>query len=92
MQEYRSTRDNYYTHAFQDIMDSLGYILVSEEFYDNSRRSIRTFDGMSINNDHPNFEDYKATGTYDHGVICATFKYKPISGSGQPINVAIRRA
>jgi predicted extracellular nuclease len=78
LQEYRSTRDVYYTHIFHDVMESLDHILVSEEFYDNSRRRIWMFDGMSVNNDHLNFEDHKATGTNDHGVICATFKYKPI--------------
>jgi endonuclease/exonuclease/phosphatase family metal-dependent hydrolase len=78
LQEYRSTRDVYYTHIFQDVMESLDHILVSEEFYDNSRRRIWMFDGMSVNNDHLNFEDHKATGTNDHGVICATFKYKPV--------------
>jgi predicted extracellular nuclease len=77
LQEYRSTRDVYYTHIFQDIMESLDHILVSEEFYDNSRQRIWMFDGMSVNNDHMNFDDHKATGTNDHGVICATFKYNP---------------
>ena len=59
-------------------MESLDHILVSEEFYDNSKRRIWMFDGMSVNNDHLNFDDHKTTGTNDHGVICATFKYKPI--------------
>lgn len=79
LQEYRSSRDVYYTHIFQDVMESLDHILVSEEFYDNSRRRIWMYDGMSVHNDHLNFEDHKAAGTNDHGVICATFKYKPIN-------------
>ena len=79
LQEYRSARDVYYTHVFQDVMESLDHILVSEEFYDNSKRRLWMFDGMSVNNDHLNFDDHKATGTNDHGVICATFKYKPIN-------------
>jgi predicted extracellular nuclease len=79
LQEYRSSRDVYYTHIFQDVMESLDHILVSEEFYDNSRRRIWMYDGMSVNNDHLNFEDHKAAGTNDHGVICATFKYKPVN-------------
>jgi endonuclease/exonuclease/phosphatase family metal-dependent hydrolase len=77
LQEYRSTRDVYYTHIHQDIMESLDHILVSEEFYDNSRRRLWMFDGMTVNNDHLNFDDHKESGTNDHGVICATFKYKP---------------
>lgn len=34
------------------------------------------FDGMTANNDHLNFSANKASGTKDHGVICARFKYK----------------
>lgn len=85
LQEYRSTRDVYYTHVHQDIMESLDHILVSEEFYDNSRRRVWMFDGMTVNNDHLNFDDHKEAGTTDHGVICATFKYKPIKAEAQEI-------
>lgn len=77
LQEYRDTRDVYYTHVHQDIRESLDHILVSQEFYDNSKKRIWIFDGMSINNDHLNFEDHKADGSTDHGVIRATFKYSP---------------
>ncbi len=85
LQEYRSTRDVYYTHIHQDIMESLDHILVSEEFYDNSRRRLWMFDGMTVNNDHLNFDDHKASGTNDHGVICATFQYKPIKVEAREI-------
>ncbi|VTZ65257.1 endonuclease/exonuclease/phosphatase family protein [Sinorhizobium medicae] len=85
LQEYRSTRDVYYTHVHQDIMESLDHILVSEEFYDNSRRRVWMFDGMTVNNDHLNFDDHKEAGTSDHGVICATFKYRPIKAEAQEI-------
>lgn len=77
LQEYRDTRDVYYTHVHQDIRESLDHILVSQEFYDNSRHRLWIFDGLSINNDHLNFEDHKADGSTDHGVIRATFKYSP---------------
>jgi endonuclease/exonuclease/phosphatase family metal-dependent hydrolase len=77
LQEYRDTRDVYYTHVHQDIRESLDHILVSQEFYDNSKKRIWIFDGLSINNDHLNFDDHKADGTTDHGVIRATFKYSP---------------
>lgn len=77
LQEYRDTRDVYYTHVHQDIRESLDHILVSQEFYDNSKKRIWIFDGLSINNDHLNFEDHKADGSTDHGVIRATFKYSP---------------
>ena len=33
---YRSRRDVYYTHVYQNTRESLDHILVSQEFYDNS--------------------------------------------------------
>lgn len=78
LQEYRDTRDVYYTHVFQDLRESLDQILVSQEFYDNSRKRVWLFSGMAINNDHLNFENHKETGTNDHGIVQVTFKYKPI--------------
>lgn len=78
LQEYRDTRDVYYTHVHQDIRESLDHILVSQEFYDHSRKRIWLFDGMSVNNDHLNFDNHKADGTNDHGIIRAVFKYKPV--------------
>ncbi len=77
LQEYRSTRDVYYTHVFNDQHDSLDHILVSEEFYDNSKDRLWAFDGMTVENDHLNFEDHKTSGTNDHGVIRTAFKWKP---------------
>jgi len=85
LQEYRSTRDVYYTHVFQDMMESLDHILVSEEFYDNSRRRLWMFDGMTVNNDHLSFDDHKESGTNDHGVVRAVFKYKPIKVEAREI-------
>lgn len=85
LQEYRSTRDVYYTHVYQDIMESLDHILVSEEFYDNSRRRVWIFDGMVVFNDHLNSEDHKQDGTNDHGVIVATFRYAPIRDVAEQI-------
>ncbi|AWW29303.1 endonuclease/exonuclease/phosphatase family protein [Echinicola strongylocentroti] len=77
LQEYRSLRDVYYTHIFQNIRESLDHILVSQEFYDNSRKRIWAFDGMEIYNDHLADENHKDTGTNDHGIVKATFKYSP---------------
>ena len=88
LQEYRSTRDVYYTHIHQDIMESLDHILVSEEFYDNSRRRIWIFDGMLVMNDHLNRDDHKADGTNDHGVISAAFRYAPIRQAAAEIIAA----
>jgi endonuclease/exonuclease/phosphatase family metal-dependent hydrolase len=81
LQEYRDTRDVYYTHVHQDIRESLDHILVSQEFYDHSRQRVWMFDGLAINNDHLNFDNHKDDGTGDHGVIRAAFKYRPAAGA-----------
>ena len=81
LQQYRSQRDVYYTHVFQDMRESLDHILVSQEFYDNSRKRIWAFDGLEINNDHLNIDDHKLSGTGDHGIIRARFKYRPADGA-----------
>ncbi|HSI59758.1 MAG TPA: endonuclease/exonuclease/phosphatase family protein [Ideonella sp.] len=78
LQEYRDTRDVYYTHVHQDFRESLDHILVSEQLYDNSKRRTWLFDGLVVNNDHLNFDNHKETGTNDHGLIRALFKHKPI--------------
>jgi endonuclease/exonuclease/phosphatase family metal-dependent hydrolase len=78
LQEYRDTRDVYYTHIHQDIRESLDHILVSEQFYDNSKKRLWLFDGLAINNDHLNFDDHRGDGTNDHGIVRALFKHKPI--------------
>lgn len=83
LQEYRDTRDVYYTHVYQDFRESLDHILVSEQLYDNSKRRRWLFDGLIVNNDHLNYEDHKAAGTNDHGIVRATFKYKPINAAGE---------
>jgi hypothetical protein len=82
LQEYRDTRDVYYTHVHQDIRESLDHILVSEQFYDNGKKRLWLFDGMAVNNDHLNFDNHRADGTNDHGVIRAVFKHKPIKAQG----------
>ena len=78
LQEYRDTRDVYYTHVHQDMRESLDHILVSEQFYDNSKKRRWLFDGLSIANDHLNADDHKADGTNDHGIVRAMFKHRPI--------------
>lgn len=80
LQEYRDTRDVYYTHVHQDIRESLDHILVSEAFYDHSKKRQWLFDGMAVYNDHLNFDDHKDNGTNDHGIIRAAFKYRPYKG------------
>lgn len=82
LQQYRSQTDVYYTHIYNDARESLDHILVSQEFYDNSKRRIWAFEGLEINNDHLNFEDHKESGTGDHGIVRARFAYRPAAGVG----------
>jgi len=77
LQEYRSRRDVYYTHVFKNNQESLDHILVSQEFYDNSRKRIWAFKGMEVLNDHLNHHDHKETGSVDHGLVKAEFEYRP---------------
>jgi len=77
LQQYRSQTDVYYTHVHNDTRESLDHILVSQEFYDNSRKRVWAFDGLEIANDHLNAEDHKESGTGDHGIVRARFKYMP---------------
>jgi predicted extracellular nuclease len=77
LQEYRDTRDVYYTHVHQDLRESLDHVLVSEQFYDHSLRRTWLFDGLTIYNDHLNEEDHRTTGTGDHGVVEVSFRWKP---------------
>jgi endonuclease/exonuclease/phosphatase family metal-dependent hydrolase len=77
LQEYRDTRDVYYTYVHQDLRESLDHVLVSEQFYDNSRRRLWLFDGLIINNDHLNEADHRGRGTGDHGVVRVSFRWRP---------------
>ena len=77
LQKYRSQRDVYYTHVFNKTRESLDHILVSQEFYDNSRKRIWAFKGMEIANDHLNSDDHKENGSSDHGIVRVTFEYRP---------------
>lgn len=77
LQDYRSLRGVYYTHVYQDIKESLDHILVSQEFYDNSRKRVWAFKGMTVVNDHLNDDNHKEIGTSDHGIVKAAFEYRP---------------
>lgn len=77
LQEYRSLRDVYYTHIHNNVRESLDHILVSQEFYDNSRSRQWAFMGMELFNDHLNTEEHKQNGSSDHGIVKATFEYRP---------------
>ena len=62
---------------YQNSLESLDHILVSQEFYDQSKKRLWLFKGMEIINDHLNDDNHKETGTTDHGIVKATFEYNP---------------
>ncbi|MCM2679926.1 endonuclease/exonuclease/phosphatase family protein [Echinimonas agarilytica] len=74
MQQLQSYRDVFYTHEFNRMKDTLDHILVSEEFFVNSKDSHWQHKHTQVWNDH--LEDNQAH-TGDHGIICASFRYKP---------------
>ena len=78
LQEYRSQRDVYYTHIHQNSRESLDHILVSQEFYDNSKKRLWGFKGMEIFNDHLNSNLHEEDGSSDHGIVTASFEYRPV--------------
>ena len=74
LQEYRSLRDVNYTHYFNGRHETLDHILVSEQFYDYSRKRKWSFKEMRVYNDFVDDDDRFSS---DHGVVTATFKYHP---------------
>jgi hypothetical protein len=79
MQEFRDTRDVLYTYSHKGIKESLDHILFSQEFYDQSKKRRWMFDGLYVNNDHLNVDNHKESGTNDHGIIKASFIYRPVA-------------
>lgn len=77
LQEYRSLRDVYYTHIYKNTHESLDHIMVSQEFYDNSRKRLWSFKSMDLVNDHLNEDNHKQDGSSDHGIVRARFEYRP---------------
>lgn len=79
LQQYRSLRHVYYTHIYKHKRESLDHILVSEEFYDHSRKRKWSFREMEVINDHLNRESYEETlGASDHGIVKAYFDWNPM--------------
>lgn len=81
LQEFRDTRDVYYTHVFKGMRESLDHILVSEEFYDHSKKRRWFFKDLIVSNDHLDFDENEVGGANDHGIVRARFKYKPAKSS-----------
>lgn len=86
LQQLASFRHVYYTHIYEQQMESLDHILVSDCFYDNARNRLWSFAGMTVFNDHLAFEtrvERVPFGVSDHGVVKATFDWNPAEDSGE---------
>mmetsp|Transcript_10808 Transcript_10808/g.13518 ORF Transcript_10808/g.13518 Transcript_10808/m.13518 type:complete len:387 (+) Transcript_10808:3-1163(+) len=79
LEQYRSLRDIYYTYVHQNKHETLDHILVSEEFYENSKRCRWKFRGLYLKNDHLDKDkatkEHEADGTSDHAIVKAKFEY-----------------
>lgn len=74
LQQAQSQRDVYFTYIYEGLHSSLDHILVSREFYSQSRNRVWALDGLDIWNDHLNDKDgAKREGANDHGVVRARF-------------------
>ena len=79
LQQFRSLRHVYYTHIYRHKRESLDHILVSEEFYDFSRKRLWSFREMEVINDHLNRESFEdSLGASDHGIVRAVFDWNPM--------------
>jgi predicted extracellular nuclease len=81
LQQYRSQTNVYFTYVFRNKLESLDHVLVSEEFYDHSRKRQWSFRELEIYNDHLNTSDkarIDEIGSTDHGIVRAYFDWNPI--------------
>jgi endonuclease/exonuclease/phosphatase family metal-dependent hydrolase len=74
MQGYRSLKDVAFTNIFDGRRETLDHILVSEQFYDYSKKRIWSFNNMRCFNDYLDDDD---KSTSDHAAVRATFDYNP---------------
>lgn len=90
LQQYRSLRHVYYTYIFENKPGSLDHVLVSEEFYDHSKKRRWSFQNIEILNDHLGYGDESRaqrearmteTGISDHGFVRALFNWDPAPGT-----------
>ena len=78
LQQLRSLRNVYYSYIFKNKLESLDHILVSEEFYDHSRKRRWSFREMEVFNDHVGRSEDKDAGAGDHGIVRAYFDWNPM--------------
>jgi predicted extracellular nuclease len=78
---YKLKKDVGYTHIYQGEPNTLDHILVSEQFYNLSRRAIYRLSRLDYWNDHLNSQSWT---TSDHGIVRAKFLHiEPSSSSSQ---------
>lgn len=74
MQQAQSQRDVYFTYIHEGLHSSLDHVLVSREFYSQSRNRVWALDGLDVWNDHLNDGNAEeGRGANDHGVVRARF-------------------
>lgn len=78
LQQLRSQRDVYYSYIYKNKLESLDHVMVSEEFYDHSRKRQWSFRETEVFNDHLNRKAFKKDGAPDHGQIKACFDWNPM--------------
>lgn len=80
LQQLRSFRHVYYTYIFQNQMESLDHIMVSDSFYDHSSIRKWSFREMRVFNDHLDLTEAtrKRLGYNDHGIVVARFDWNPM--------------
>lgn len=88
--QYRSQRHVTYTHIWENKLETLDHILVSEELYDHSPKRIWAFREAVVFNDHLTLahdrdaiareieaHGRRALWPNDHGVVRAEFEHRP---------------
>jgi len=87
LQQLRSMRDVYYSYIYKNKLESLDHVMVSEEFYDHSRKRRWSFRETEIFNDHLNRKIFKQDGAPDHGQIKACFDWNPMPEDTEAVPV-----
>lgn len=85
LQQYRSQRHTMYTHIYENKLETLDHILVSEEFYDHSPNRHWSFVETRVWNDHLHMSHKRNRNNpplvwpTDHAVVEAEFQYNPFT-------------
>lgn len=85
LQQYRSQRHTMYTHIYEDKLETLDHILVSEEFYDHSPNRVWSFvetrnwnDHLQVTHKRSDQEPPRMWPT-DHGIVETEFEHNPFA-------------